>query len=83
MKINKVCLTIMMCLWAGSFAFAHFIDTSSDRVKTYLDIPLKRVGTIKPKNVKEIESSNWTIGCEVLDRDFANYDSYKEYLLAL
>ncbi len=58
----------------------EFIDTSPDRVRTYLNIPFNRLGTIKQKNVNEIESSNWTVGCEVLDRDFTNYDSYKEYL---
>lgn len=81
--MNKVLLTIIICLLTGNFAFSQFIDTSSDRVKTYLDIPFKRIGTVKPKNVKEIEASNWTIGCEVLDRDYANFDSYKEYLPVL
>lgn len=58
----------------------EFIDTSHNRVKTHLIIPYKRIGTIKQRNVNETESTNWTIGCEVLDRDFTNYDSYKEYL---
>ena len=81
--MNKLFLTIITCLWAGSSAFPQFIDNSEDRVKTYLDIPFKRIGTIKPKHVKEIEASNWTIGCEVLDRNYANYDSYKDYLPVL
>lgn len=61
----------------------QFLDTSPDRVKAYLDIPFKRIGTIRPVNVNEIKSSNWTLGCEVLDRDYTNYDSYKEYIPAL
>ena len=58
----------------------EFLDTSHDRVQVYYDIPFKRTGTIKPRDVSEIEASNWTIGCEVIDRDFTSYDSYKEYL---
>ncbi|TCC88811.1 hypothetical protein EZ428_19235 [Pedobacter frigiditerrae] len=41
------------------------------------------MGNVKPKMANEIDSSNWIIGCETLDRDFANYDSYKEYLVPL
>lgn len=38
------------------------------------------IGTIQARNANEIVSSNWLIGCETLDRDFADYDQYKEYL---
>ena len=67
-------------LFLMPMAFSQKIDSLPDRVQTNLVIPFKRTGTIKPKHVSEIKSSNWTIGCEVLDRDYANYDSYKEYL---
>jgi hypothetical protein len=36
--------------------FGQFLDTLPDRVKTGLDIPFNRIGTIKPRNVNEIES---------------------------
>lgn len=81
--MKKIILAIVTCLFTGNFVSAQFIDTSDDRVKTYLDIPFKQIGTIKPKNTIEIESSNWTIGCEVLDRDYARFDAYKEYLPVL
>src|SRR5690554_3938700 len=38
------------------------------------------IGKVQPRNATEIESSNWIIGCETLDRDFADYDQYKEFL---
>ncbi len=41
------------------------------------------IGTIRPRNASEIHGSNWTLGCEVLDRDFADYDQYKEYIVPL
>jgi hypothetical protein len=74
------CLIGFLC---PNISFAQFIDISPDRVKAYFSIPFKQIGTIKPKNVHEIEASNWTIGCEVLDRDYARFDSYREYLPAL
>lgn len=84
MKLSKKGFFIIISLIPGLFStgnlFAQFLDTSPDRVRTYIDIPFKRTGTIKPRNVNEINSSNWTLGCEVLDRDYTNYDSYKEYL---
>lgn len=59
------------------------LNTSADRVKTPLQLSLKRLGTIRPRTTQEISASNWTLGCEVLDRDFANFDEYKDYLAPL
>lgn len=83
MKMKRVFLIIIICFLTESLAFSQFIEISPDRVKKYPDIQYKRIGTIKPKHVRDIETSNWTIGCEVLDRDYADYDSYKEYLPVL
>ena len=51
-----------------------------DRVQTPLSVPLRRVGTLRPRSTREISSSKFTIGCETLDRDFARFDEYKDYL---
>jgi hypothetical protein len=64
-------------------ANAQFIDTSSTRVKTDLKIAFPYLGSVKSKSTDEIKSSNWLIGCETLDRDYANYDAYKEYIAPL
>ncbi len=40
----------------------------------------KVVGKIKTLSAKEIKSSRWSIGGETLDRDYADYNSYKSYL---
>ena len=58
-------------------------DKTSDRVETFLQIDLKRIGTIKPRDTKQIESSRITIGCEVQDRDYTDFNAYKEYLQPL
>ncbi len=59
------------------------IDTSPDRARTDLNPGLKRIGTIKPRSANQISGSNWTLGCETLDRDFADYQQYKEYIVPL
>lgn len=77
-------ITIALCYAAASAAMAGpKIDTSPNRAKTDLDPGLKQIGTIKPRATTEIAGSNWTLGCETLDRDFADYQQYKEYIVPL
>jgi len=59
------------------------IDTSPQRAETPLNPGLVQIGTIRPRSANEIAGSNWTLGCETLDRDFADYQQYKEYLVPL
>lgn len=75
----------MMAAMLGFVATApaQVIDTSETRVQTTLNPGLKRIGTIAPRRVGQIAGQNWSLGCETLDRAFANYDSYKEYLVPL
>ena len=70
-------------LFCSFSLFAQFVDTTPNRVCTNLDIPFEWIGTIKPRDTKQIESSRITIGCEVLDRDFTDFNEYKEYLQPL
>ena len=63
--------------------YAQKIDTAKDRVKTDIKIALPYLGSVKSRSTREIESSNWLLGCETLDRDFADYDQYKEYIAPL
>ena len=37
-------------------------------------------GKIKPRHAREIETSNWSIGAETMDRDYTVYDNWKAYL---
>ena len=46
-------------------------------------INLPEIGRIKARNVSETQCRHWTLGCETLDRDYADYDEYKEYLAPL
>ena len=62
---------------------AQIIETSPYRVVTNLDIRLPLIGTVKARSTDEIKGSNWLLGCETLDRDFADYDQYKEFIAPL
>ena len=59
------------------------LSTSPDRVRTPLRIDLPRIGTVRPRTAAEVGTSNWTLGCETLDRDFADWDKYRDYLAPL
>ena len=48
-----------------------------------IQINLPEIGRIKARNVSETQCRHWTLGCETLDRDYADYDEYKEYLAPL
>jgi hypothetical protein len=64
-------------------AVTQKMDTSRYRVVTSFSVELPYLGSVQYRNANEIEGSNWIIGCETLDRDFADYNQYKEYLLPL
>ena len=58
-------------------------DSSPDRVCTPLSVPFRRIGSIRPRNASEIKASNWTIGCEGLDRDFDRFEGFRDYIAPL
>ena len=43
-------------------------------------LALQPIGRLATRHAREIAASNWSIGCEVLDRDLAVYAHYKSYL---
>lgn len=44
------------------------------------NVELTFLGYIETLQTTQIKNNSWTIGCEVLDRDYADYSSYKSYL---
>jgi len=73
----------LLLFFVQTHSFAQKIDTSANRVITNLTINLPLIGSVKYRSTSEIENSNWIIGCETLDRDFADYNQYKEYIAPL
>jgi polysaccharide biosynthesis protein PslG len=41
---------------------------------------LKQTGWLATKSSSEISSSSWSVGCETLDRDYAKFSLYKDYV---
>ena len=56
------------------------LRTGAARPLSPLDPGLKEVGRLRARSATEVGHSNWTIGCEVLDRDFANFWEYCEFI---
>jgi hypothetical protein len=57
--------------------------TAAAAASPVAELGWKPIGKIAPRAAREIAASNWSIGCEVLDRDFARYSAYREYLALL
>lgn len=81
--LSNALVALLFLSLLGKNGFSQKIDTSKDRVKTDIKITLLYIGSVKSRSASVIESSNWLIGCETLDRDFADYDQYKEYIAPL
>ena len=45
-----------------------------------LDVGLKEIGRLKTRTSAEVKSSKWSVGCETLDRDYADWNAYKELI---
>ncbi len=48
-----------------------------------LDPGLKEIGRLAVRDSSEIKSSKWSVGCETMDRDYADWDAYKHLLAPL
>ena len=73
----------------GIFASAAYgavpplLKTGPDRNATQLQVLLKKIGCLRPKNVREVGPSNFTIDGAPVDRDFVDFDKYRDYLVPL
>lgn len=76
-KLTTLCIaaTLMLPIFSAE-AQEGYNELKIDNSYTF-------AGTLKPKTVHEIKSANLTVGCEVLDRDYTDYDEYKTYLPGL
>ena len=78
---------LLLCL-AFTFECSYLlaspaIDTSPNRFKTDINPPYAYLGTVIPKDSSETRCRNVTLGCETLDRDYADYHKYKDYITPL
>ncbi len=73
---HLVCiLGVFILLFPGS----HSLKAQQNK-QPKAEVPYRNMGKITPKHARDIQASPWSVGGETLDRDFADYDEYKEYL---
>lgn len=77
-----ICLAVAVSACAANAA-GPFVRTDADRNATAINPGLKRIGCLRPRTAAEIGPSNWTIDGAPVDRDFADFDKYCDYLPAL
>ena len=83
MKIGIAAIPLTLAFMVEAGALGVKPDVSEDRVVSPLKVGLERIGTIRPRLSGTISDSNWTLGCEVLDRDFADFEEYKDLVSPL
>ncbi len=76
MRIIANTILLFVCLFIGVNAVGQPGQQQSPGLKA----PFKLIGKISTPDVKNVTSSMWSIGGETLDRDNADYNSYKKYL---
>lgn len=57
-----------------------FLLTSSVFGQSNGEIDFPLLGKVEPKHSRDISVSNWSIGGETMDRDYSDYEQWKEYL---
>lgn len=45
-----------------------------------LDPGLPEIGRLQTRTSAEVRSSKWSVGCETLDRDYGDWESYKDLI---
>jgi hypothetical protein len=63
----------------STMAFGQYKNVSWDLFR-YSGPGLKQIGWLAAKHASEIQSSPWSVGCETLDRDYAQFSIYKNYV---
>lgn len=77
-------LKTQFLLIAGGFTLTTFtLQAQVNYIPLEPALNYRPIGVLKPKTVHQIKADNLTVGCEVLDRDYTDYDEYKTYLPAL
>ena len=77
--MKKISVVLITGLLFGSAVLAQHRSINWEKF-LYSGPGLKQVGWLAPRHAGEIKSSPWSVGSETLDRDYARFDVYKEYV---
>ncbi len=81
--VSTLCLIVQPLLSVSAGEARPMIDHTHDRAQTTLNPGFKRIGTVKPRSAREVGRSNIAIGCEMLPRDYGNFENFKAWLAPL
>ena len=87
-KIKCVCLIVVVLSLAAATSHANEMHPDMVGKKRCItmeallrtDPGLRQIGLYRARNSSEIKSSQWSVGCETLDREYADFDKYKDYV---
>ena len=77
--MKKTILTVIICVVTICTALSQNRYSSWD-VFQYSGPGLKQIGWLNTKHSRDIKSSLWSVGCETLDREYAKFSIYKDYV---
>ena len=77
--MKKIIVITILLIAFCSISRAQNRYSSWDLFK-YSGPGLKQIGWMATKHSKEIGASLWSVGCETLDRDYAKFSIYKDYV---
>lgn len=77
--MRRVLTVILISLVVYSMATAQYKNTNWEKLKAS-GPALKQTGWLATRSSSEIKSSLWSVGCETLDRDYAKFSVYKDYV---
>lgn len=76
--MKRIILILLACVTVNSIVLAQRYRTWE--LFKYSGPGLNQIGVLATKTSKEINSSYWSVGCETLDRDYADFSKYKNYV---
>jgi len=76
--MKKLCVTSLLSI-VSIYAMAQYQNTIWEKING-AGPGLKQVGRLATKPSKDISASPWSVGCETLDRDYAKFSVYKDYV---
>ena len=77
--MRKLLLSSLLCLAFVLPAGAQHWSLTWEKINA-AGPRLKQIGVLATRHSKDITASAWSVGCETLDRDYAVFDNYKDYL---
>jgi len=85
MKRGIFCKTAVLCAVVGMGNAASGETETKYKSVTWetlnkAEIPLASIGRLATPHARDILSSPWSVGCETLGRDYADFSNYKEFV---